>query len=217
MSIYIMNGDTFRNIYAKTEDPDKILKTAHVIISGRIRTIGNFEEIVMKKSSLIPSNQLLADIGSNDPVYFEREYRKELKEHYGFLANMVKASMKEKETIILLCSKSEWEIGYLQIISKVIEERFHYPVYNYKKVKTGKESSRSYNPEEVMKKVKKALKKDRITQLESKMNSVKGRSQILKELTEKEMRKILDSRNLYTDGMSKREMKELIRIYVLED
>ena len=68
-----------------------------------------------------------------------------------------------------------------------------------------------------MKKVKKALKKDRITQLESKMNSVKGRSQILKELTEKEMRKILDSRNLYTDGMSKREMKELIRIYVLED
>lgn len=215
MSIYIMKGSTFKDIYAKTEDPNKIFRTQHRIVSSRIRTLDHYHDIVkLTNVTLFPSDHILADFGCHDKNFFEKEYRKQLKCLKADLARFVYSSMINKTTFIFICSDKEWKLGYLQIMKDFIEEYFHYPVYDYKKYKTGKEAYRQFNQEYVEKVCKKELSKKREEEFAEGMKTEKGRKKILKSLSTAEMRTVLRNSDLYIKGMSKKEMKYVLKTYV---
>lgn len=209
MSLYIMDGKTFKEVFAKKEDPDKILRSKFLIISGRIRNLNKFRKNVVKANHvLFPDNRLLADFGMFDHGFFEREYRKTLKKAKGFLSSLVYNAVTKNKTIILLCSETEWNgTGYLKIIAQYIEDEFHYPVYDYKKYKKGKEKIRSFNREEVIDLCLKQQKEDRIEYVDEKMKTKSGCKELLQELSTKEMKRILINSDLYVKGMGKKQMK----------
>ena len=136
------------------------------------------------------------------------------------MANLVNNAVKNNVTFIFLCSKSEWKVGsgrrnYMQIIADYVYEEFGYPMWDYKKYKLGKEKPVSYNKDEVIHRCKKIIKDDRINYLNKKMKTRKGRQELLKELSDKEMKQLLKSVDLYTKGMGRKEMKHLLKDYVL--
>ena len=103
----------------------------------------------------------------------------------------------------------------MQIIADYVYEEFGYPMWDYKKYKLGKEKPVSYNKDEVIHRCKKIIKDDRINYLNKKMKTRKGRQELLKELSDKEMKQLLKSVDLYTKGMGRKEMKHLLKDYVL--
>ena len=209
MSLYIMDGKTFQKVFAKKEDPDKILKSKFLIVSSRIRNLDKFRKNVIKANHiLLPDNRLQADLGIYDNSFFEREYRKTLRSAKGFLSSLVYNSLIKNKTIILLCSENEWTgLGHLQLIAQYIEDEFHYPVYNYRKYKKGKEKIRSFDRDEVIQLCLKQQKEDRITYVDKKMRTDSGKKELLKELSTKEMKRMLINSDLYVKGMGKKQMK----------
>ena len=216
MSIYIMKGSTFKDMYAKSEDPDKIFSTQHVIISSRIRSLDNYHQIVkLANMTFFPCDEILSDFGIYDKAYFTKEYRKQLRSVKTDLARFVYNSLENKKTFIFLCSDSEWKLGYLQILKDFIEEYYNYPVYDYKKYKTGKEEIRKFDREIVLKICKKELDTKRKDDFIKLMKSPRGRKKLLKNLSTSEMRTVLKNSDLYIKGMSKKEMKYVLKTYVL--
>lgn len=223
MAIWYMNGNTFQKMMIPNEKPESVLNAKYVMVSSRIRTSKTKEfrkQIINANMSLFPEHQILADLGALDGEWFENEYRKQLRAHRGFLANLVNNAVKNNVTFIFICSKSEWKVGsgrnnYMQIIADYVYEEFGYPMWDYKKYKLGKEKPVSYNKDEVIHRCKKIIKDDRINYLNKKMKTRKGRQELLKELSDKEMKQLLKSVDLYTKGMGRKEMKHLLKDYVL--
>lgn len=217
MAIYIMNGKSFQKTFVKKEDPDKILKARYVVVSSRIRNVDSTIANVQKANRLLfPSNELLADVAYLDDDFFAKEYYRQLKDAKTFLSTIVLNAITKQKTFIFLCSETEWSIGYLQTMAKFIEKEFHYPVYNYMRYKKGKESVRPYDKDDVLKRCRKQQQVERNRELHYAIHSKKDQKQMLKKLTEKEMKRILQNIDCYAKDMSRKQMKWMIKNYLFD-
>ena len=210
MSIFIMNGKTFIKEFIKTESPDKILDSQYVLISNKIRKQGKFEKQVITHPGLYPNANLIIDYDDyNEPEYIDR-YTEQVESHAAFLATIIEYVILQKETVIFLCAKTEWKYNFMQILQDYVYEKFEYPIYDYKKIKSGKEKEVAYDAGTTLKicdKVKtKAAKRER----EKSLNNERTRFQYIQNMTKKQMKKELKRIGYYEEGMDKEEMIETL-------
>lgn len=223
MAVWYMNGSTFQKMMIPNEDPSSVLNANYVTVSSRIRTSKSKEfgqRIISANTTLYPEHQIMADLGALDGEWFEKEYRNQLKKYRGFLATIVYNAVQNNATFIFMCSKNEWKVGtgrknYLQILADFVYDEFGYPMCDYKRYKLGKDLPVGFSREAVLHRCKKAIKRDRIDYLNKQMRTRKGRRELLKKLTKKEMKQLLKANDLYTKGMTAKEMKHLLKDYIL--
>lgn len=214
--IYAMNTKTFHKIFSK-EKLKHIEKTQFVVISKRIRKTSEMDAVVFAKD-LYPPDIILADVRSSDKEFFKEKYfeyldRYELKLK---IALFIKATLEHNYPIMFICTECEWGLGFMQLLIEYIEDRFGFFVVDYKKFKLNKILPEVQNVgkhkfdyilgvcDDVIRESEKQHKK-RLEKTEE------GRRKLLKEMSTNEMIKKLKKMNLYSNGMSKSLMKDLLK------
>lgn len=213
MGMWIMNTKTFATMFAKVEQPKKVLKAQYIIVSTRIRKSGTDGNVV-SMSKLFPNPVMMSDYRIDlDPTFFSREYEAQLDKQKHLLAILVSSAMEIGEPIIFLCTPKEWKLGYLKIMAEYVNREFCYPVIDYKKYK--KHPWRVNPPditlvsnfcESVIKKKRKAVRKQ-------KMQTKEGRRELVDAMSKDEMAVELKRLNLYYKDLTKSEMRELLELF----
>lgn len=215
MAIYVMHGGTFQKTFLK-ENPKKILDTQFVVVSSRIRrnSTSDRRNIISMSKQLMPSDMLLADwrVG-NEKYYFQEKYSKQIKDNLALLAIIVKGVIEEKYTVVFLCSEREWNLKYLQYIANAIENYFGYPVYNYKKLKEGKIKQKGYNKDFVLSQCNKYIEKERKKERKKLLKTEAGRQELVDNMSKDEMIQELKRLGIYSKGMHKKEMRDLLQYF----
>jgi len=214
--IYIMNTKTFKKIFAK-EDPKKIEKTQFIIVSGRIRKSDEEDNVIFYKK-LMPSDMLLADYRNEiDPDFFKNAYKKQLDKNRMMLSIIIKGVIEESYTVVFLCTYTEWQLRYLQILADYIMEEFNYPIIDYKKYKLKKKLPKiDFNPEYVIEACNSVIKKCEKQRTKSLMKTKRGRKTLLDNMSEDDMKRQLKKMGLYTSGLDKHTMKGLLKEFFVE-
>lgn len=217
MAIYIMDSKTLLKDFVN-QNPKMVLKTQYVIVSQSIKRRGRYKNIIIG-NHLYPDMSILTEyMDTEDKEIFEEDYMEELKQYDAFFATLIKGAIEERFTIVFLCSKTEAkDFGYLDILSKYVWKRFKFPVYDYKALSKGKSGSVKYNKESVIRTCNSALKKAKEKQLKDKMRSVAGRREILSDMSKKDMIKELKERDLYYKGMTKKDMKDALEVFFVNE
>ena len=134
-----------------------------------------------------------------------------------FLATLIKGSIEEGFNIIFISTKKELKVfNYLSLLSTFIWLEFKYPVYNYSTYINGEEL-KDWDPQAVLKKCNKVLKKAKNKRYQDNLQSDQGKKEIMKEMKElkkKELKKILEKKGLYKEGMDKEDMLDLIEVFL---
>lgn len=210
--IYTMNTKTFIKIFSH-EDPKQIEKAQYVVISKRIRKTTE-EPNVIFCPKLVPSDMLLADYRTEFVEgYFEDEYKKYLDKNKLTLAIIIKGVIEEKYTVVFLSTLNEWKVGYMQIISKYISEEFGYPIINYKKYKLKKQlpiSVKNLDERAVLDRCNEIIKEEENKKRNKLLKTKDGRLELVKSMSTEEMKKQLKKMNLYSNGLDRHTMKELL-------
>lgn len=215
MGMYIMNGKTFLTTYIK-EDPRLVLETQYVVASSLIRKAGRYEKQVINAANILypPSLMIIDYEDYKDPEY-EARYSDHLREvAKPFMATLVQYCLDSSANVVILCAKKEWQYRYLQILKEFILEEFGFHIYDYKKVKKGKEKIVEDDDAAVAAICRKVLKKAKKNRIALQKMSERGRDQYVNELDKSEMIKKLKKKNLYVKGMSKSEMMETLKIFL---
>ena len=126
------------------------------------------------------------------------------------LIEIISKSMIFNERFILLTTKSEMKTGYLKALSEIIEDMFEYPIIDYKK---DRYKSFTYHPARVGKNIK--YYEDNV--LKEFLSTSIGREKALEYMTKKEMKKILKKKGLYSKVMSKSDMKDMLKVFYVEE
>ena len=211
MAIYFMDGNTFITEYIN-EDPRKVLRTQFVIVSSTIRKTGKYEkQVINANSSLYPPPELIIDYNNykrNED--YKMAYREFIQESDPLLATLVKYSIEDDATIVLLCSKKEKKYQYLKLISAYVMENFGYPIYDYRKMKKGKAKKQKYDEAYVLSRCDKILKKAKKHKKERMLSTESGRKEYFGKMSKKEMKKKLQKLGLYDKKLTSSEMRELL-------
>lgn len=213
MGMWTMHTKTFATMFAKVEQPKKVLKAQYIIVSTRIRKSGTDGNVV-SISNLFPNPMILADYRLDiDSSFLRRAYEKQLDDQKHLLAILVSTALDIGEPIIFLCTPKEWKLGFIQILSEYIEREFHYPVINYKKYK---KHPWTVNPpditlisnicESVIRKRQNSVRKE-------KLKTKSGRLDLVNNMSKDEMAAELKRMNLYYKDLSKSEMRELLELF----
>ena len=216
MAIYFMNGKTFLEQYI-TEEPKKVMKTQFVIVSSTIRKTGKYKEQVINASSyLLPSQELFVDYDNYKTNHkYQNGYKDEiLNPAKAFLATIIKYAIEEQATIVFLCGHRERKYYYLELIQEFVEDEFGIHIYDYKKLKEGKEHVRKYYPSLVLQKCNKVLKDATKKEKQKKLSTERGRKEYFKSLSKKELKKKLKKRQLYFPVISKSEMRDTLDAFM---
>lgn len=215
MSIYYMNGRTFQKTFLN-ENPSAILKTQFVLVSSRIRKTGKHENVI-SCGQLLPDKRILADYRNDlDPEFFIKEYRKQLDKNKTLLAIIIKGVLEENFTVVFLCTELEWKLKYMKELAKYVEETFQYTMYDYKKYKEGKQSIIPYDSDYVLRRCDKIIEKSRKEQRRKDMKTYTGRQNIVNSMSKDEMIDQLKHMHLYAKGMTKKEMREMLELFFVE-
>ena len=212
-----MNTKTFDKIFAR-EDIKKISRTNFIIVSNRIRKSEEMDAVITAKK-LFPSSYLLADSRAGyDPLYFKEKYWEQLDDYKLSLAIIVKNAIDEKIPIIFICTKREWSLGFMTLLSEYIEDKFEYPVIDYKKYKLKKISISDipYSPENTKKICNKVIKEEQKRKQSEKEKTPMGRKELVNSMSKDEMRMMLKRYNLYVPGLTKSEMKDLLEEFYVK-
>lgn len=213
-----MNGKTFQEIFLK-ENPNKILRTQFVLVSSRIRRSRDSDRrnILSFSKQLLPSDMLLSDYRIDiDPNYFRDQYCKQLDKEKALLSIIIKGVIEENYTVVFLCSKNEWKLKYLKYLANYIWNEFNYPMYDYKKYKEGKETAVQYNREYALAICNKCIVKNQKRKRKKMLSTRQGRAELVQSMSKDEMRAELKRMELYTQGMSKPEMKEMLELFFVD-
>lgn len=215
--IYSMNTKTFIKIFSN-EDPKRIEKTQFVVVSKRIRKTIE-EGNVIFCSKLFPSDMLLADYRTGtEEGYFEKEYKKFLRKNRLTLAIIIKGVIEEKYTVVLLSTLNEWKVGYMQILSDFILEEFGYPVIDYKKFKVKKQYPKAlanFNERVVLDRCNEIISEEETAKRKNLMKTRSGRAELVKNMSTEEMKKQLKKMNLYSSGLDRHTMRELLEEFFI--
>lgn len=215
MAMYFMSGKTFLTQYIN-EDLDKVWKTQFVIVSSTIKKSGKYEKkkrMINANNLLFPKEDLIVDYKDyrhNDA--YKARYYDQLDANKPFFATLIKFVIDKRTTVVFLCGEREKKYGYFEIMQDYLEDEFNFHIYNYKKYKEGKEKVFRINSSLVLKKCDKILKKAKKYKSEQAMSSDYTRMHYIKSLSKKELKKELNKRSLYSDGMTRSEMEDILDV-----
>ena len=211
MSIYFMDGKTFITKYIN-EDPRKVLRTQFVIVSSTIRKTGKYEkQVINANGSLYPPPELLVDYDNyKKNEDYQMRYKEFIRESNPLLATLVKYSIEDDVNIVFLCSEKEKKYQYLKLISAYVLDEFGYPMYNYKKMISGKAKKQKYDEAYVLSRCDKILKKAKKHKKERMLSTESGRKEYFGKMSKKEMKKKLQKLGLYDKKLTSSEMRELL-------
>ena len=215
MAMYFMSGKTFLTQYIN-EDLDKVWKTQFVIVSSTIKKSGKYEKkkrMINANNLLFPKEDLIVDYKDyrhNDA--YKARYYDQLDANKPFFATLIKCVIDKRTTVVFLCGEREKKYGYFEIMQDYLEDEFNFHIYNYKKYKEGKEKVFRINSSLVLKKCDKILKKAKKYKSEQAMSSDYTRMHYIKSLSKKELKKELKKRSLYSDGMTRSEMEDILDV-----
>lgn len=214
MGMYIMHGETFLKTYIN-EDPDVVLNTQYVIVSSSIRKAGRYEgQIINANMPLYPDELLLVEYEDyKDPAYVS-SLEDMFSESLPFLATLIQYCLDEETNIVFLCAKREWKYRYFQIMKDFVLEKFGYHIYDYKKVKSGKEKIEEDDDSLVAAECREILKQAKKRETERLLSSERGVEKLVSSMSKSTMIKKLKSMNLYVKDMDKEEMRETLRTFL---
>lgn len=187
MAIYHMNSSTFFKIFLD-ESPKKILKTQYVIASDRIRKGNRYNDNVIIGNLLLPTSGVLMSFNNDeDHKEFQSKYRSQLHGRAKTLiATLIKASIEEQYTLVILTTSMEAKFGFLKILEEWVFDVFKYPIYDYKLYKEGKQEIQSFNPAYTLDQCKNIMKKAKSNNMKQSLSSTDGRKRLAKKMSKKE-------------------------------
>lgn len=206
--LYYTNSKVYQNIFLRHESYQDILKSQYVLVSTRISSTGEHENIVQARNMLYPNPEVCSTMDSTN---FRNKYFNQLENNKAFFATLIKGSIEEKYNIIFMNTyKEEKNMKFLEYLSEFIFIHFGYPCYNYKYYSLGMISLIKYNKKDVIKLCNEYLKEAKDNYNNDKNNKLKE----FKKMSKKKLRKILQKEGLYMDGMDKEEMLESIKLFL---
>lgn len=212
--MFWMDSKDFQNVFLDNEDDQDILDAQYVLVSTRIRKKGNPKNIISAQAMLFPNPNVCSALTDED---FHDRYMDQCSNCNPFISTLIKGSIEEKYNIIFLCTKKENKMKYLSYLSDYVFLEFGYPIYNYKLYASGALPLRKYNKDKVLRKCNKILKESKNKHYQNEMRSTEGRKRIIKDfksMKKSELKKILKKRNLYQDDMSKKDMIEMMELFM---
>lgn len=107
-----------------------------ILVSKDITSKGKYDNVYVAKD-LFPTKQVLASRINAGTEEFKFNYVKQLntKEAQLVLLTIVKSIMKKNMNILLLCSETEDDYEFLEVISDYMETKFKLPSYTMKSLK----------------------------------------------------------------------------------
>lgn len=206
--LYYTNSKVYQNIFLRHESYQDILKSQYVLVSTRISSTGEHENIVQARNMLYPNPEVCSTMDSNS---LKNSYFNQLENNKAFFSTLIKGSIEEKYNIIFMNTyKEEKNMKFLEYLSEFIFIHFGYPCYNYKYYSLGMISLIKYNKKDVLKICNEYLKEAKDNYNNDKNNKLKE----FKKMSKKKLRKILQKEGLYMDGMDKEEMLESIKLFL---
>lgn len=224
MSVILsMSSKTLDRIYMANEKKSIVLNSSYVIISTKIRIKNSkaYPNIKCFNNALYPTNEVAERSLDND--IYRDNYIKQLSQPQCLLtiANLVKFAYDSDYPMIILASPTEYnKCLYIKILGKFIEAKFGYPVINYKKNPDVLHTMEDYKSKDCYEKVKKIIKKCRKKVHEEHLKTSDGQAIIrhmASNASKKKLKKILDKRGLYKDGLSKEEMVDRYKTFCMDD
>ena len=208
--ICYMNSKVYQNEYLEIEDDKDILKTQYILVSTKIKK-RNEKNIISGYTFFYPRNSVFE---YTDEADMKEEYFNQLDTQIPLLATLILGSIEERYTIVFLCTKSESKLDYLSWLAEYVETVFKYPMINYHHyINWG--DVMSYDEKQVAKTCKTVLKKSSKINLEKNKRTKRGRKTLERQVDsydKKRLKKELKKRGLYSDTLTKTEMKELLLI-----
>ena len=213
-----MTSKTFLNDFITNMDADDILGCQYVVISNEVRTNGKWDNI-QKGNNLYPKSRICSDYmnGSISESAFEDEYIEMLKDEFGYIAILASYVMNHGTDIIFIFGKDAKTFPFVKPLCEFITELTGLPVYDFKKCIRGQEKEIDYDEDVAIQKINSALKKMKKKQDSIKMRTSSGRKSLIESMGKKEMKKYLKKMGLYSDGMSKKEMRSDLLEYFVDE
>lgn len=212
--MFWMTSKVFQDTFLENESDKDILKASYVIVSTRIRKKHEHDNVVSAQNVLFPDARVCSAMTDDD---LRERYFDQLMANKPFLATLIKGSIEEKYNIIFLCTKKENKLKFLRYLSEFVYLEFDYPIYEYKNYANGALKLVKYNKKKVIKKCDKILKKAKQDYYKREIKTKDGRKRVVqdfKKMDKSELKKILKKRNLYSKGMSKGEMVEMMELFM---
>ena len=212
--LFWMTSKTFRDVFVINEEDNDILETQYVVVSTRIIPKGKNENIINARNLLFPDPNVAMALDDDE---FRYRYIKQLESQNAFFATLIRGSIDEKYNIVFICTKSENKMKYLKYLSEYIYMTFGYPCYEYKNYANGATPLIKYNKDKVLNICDKSLVKAQENDRKNKLKTKAGRKEIMKDykhLNKKYLKEILVERNLYSPNMSKKDMLEMIEVFM---
>lgn len=215
MSMYFLDGETFLKEYIK-EDPKIVMRTQFILVSSTIRKGGRYDKQVINANNILyPDQQLIMDYTDYKVnKHYKEAYLEQIEENKAFLAHLIKSTIEDDLTLVFLCGKKEKKYCYLKLIRDFVENEFGYQIIDYKKLKKGKEKIYDFDKAKVIKRCNKTLDAAKKEQREKQLSTERGREQLIKSMSKKEMKKELKEHGLYHDGMTKGEMRDMLDVFM---
>lgn len=205
--LYYLNSEDLVKYFLPFEKDKDILNSWYVLVSTRIsgRSGDNIENIINAKNILYPGAEACS--ASTDAKFVDK-YIKQVKKNKTFLASLIKGSIEENSQIFFLCSKNEDKLKFFPIIADVIWEEFNYPMYSYIDFTAGCDL-KEFDEKKVLVKCNKLIDQAHRKGLVTNGNE-KEQRKYFKSKSKKELKKMLQKENLYTKGMDKEDMIEMV-------
>lgn len=212
--MFWMDSKVFQNVFLDNEKDQDILKAQYVLISTRIRKRESQENIITANAILFPDPMVCTALTDVD---FRDRYLTQCEKNKAFIATLIKGSIDEGYNIIFICTPKENKMKYLRYLSDYVYLEFGYPIYEYKLYSSGALPLRSYKKDKILKKCDKILNKAKSDNYQREILTEDGRKRIVKDfktMKKSDLKKNLKKRNLYQDGMSKKDMIEMMEVFM---
>lgn len=153
-----MDSKKFIKKFLEEQDPNEF---QFILISENITTREEFKN-VKSLPRLLPPPPVAAEFVSRDMKAFKKAYLSYLKipEIEALISIMVQAAVVNDLKLVLLCSQSETEFGYIDAICEYIETVYNLETYSYKEYKNNPDKAgKVKNKEELVTILNKKFKK----------------------------------------------------------
>ena len=210
--IYYMDSKEFTHKYLANESDQDILDTQYILVSSRLRTTGKWENSISAYSTLFPEAEVLDAWYLKNGVW-EEFYIAQLDSNVTFLATTIRGVIERDYNVVLLNSHKERKVfDYISFIADYIYSVFGYPVYNYSDYIKGKYKLIPYDKAKVYKICRDIMKETKESGILKELHNPAYREDAIKRLKKdsKYMKKLLKKNGLYSKGLSKDEMIDLM-------
>lgn len=205
--LWYMNSKELET-FINNESDDNILEAQYVIVSNRIRRVGNAHDNIIQASVLFPDSSVAVALDTDE---FEEMYYKQLDENKTLLAVLINSVIINGYNIIFLCTKRESKLGnYLGLIANYVFNEFDFPMYNYMEMARGEIEEYEYDEADVYNKCKKLIDSAKDKQIIDKINNDRKMS----DGNKKRLKKLLKEHDLYEKGMSLGEMMNVADVFL---